>query len=203
MIRELEIKLPGKTVTLTSELVDVFNEHFTNIGPNLAKTIPNETDGSFQNYITRQDSNFSFQPVNGPMVYNLINNLSISKATGIDKISVKVLLAAASAIAPSLTDIFNMSMDSNQFPSDWKAARVTPLFKKGQRSVLDNYRPISILPVVSKIMERLLYNQIYDYFVKKDLLSKHQFGFRPFHSTSSTLLDCTNKWFINMDRGHK
>ena len=201
MIRELEIKLPGKTVTLTSELVDVFNEHFTNIGPNLAKTIPNETDGSFQNYITRQDSNFSFQPVNGPMVYNLINNLSISKATGIDKISVKVLLAAASAIAPSLTDIFNMSMDSNQFPSDWKAARVTPLFKKGQRSVLDNYRPISILPVVSKIMERLLYNQIYDYFVKKDLLSKHQFGFRPFHSTSSTLLDCTNKWFINMDRG--
>ena len=46
-----------------------------------------------------------------------------------------------------------------------------------------------------------MYNQIYDYFVKKDLLSKHQFGFRPFHSTSSTLLDCTNEWFVNMDRG--
>ncbi len=71
-----EIKLPEKTVTLTSELIDVLNEHFPNIGPNLAKTIPNETDGSFQNYITRQDSNFSFQPVNVPMVYNLINNLS-------------------------------------------------------------------------------------------------------------------------------
>ena len=106
-----------------------------------------------------------------------------------------------SAIAPSLTDIFNMSIDSNQFPSDWKAARVIPLFKKGQWSILDNYRPISILPVVTKIMERLLYNQIFDYFAKKDLLSKHQFGFRPFHSTSSTLLDCTNEWFVNMDRG--
>jgi hypothetical protein len=65
--------------------------------------------------------------------FNLINNLSISKATGIDKISAKVLRAAASAIAPSLTEIFNMSMDSNQFPSDWKAARVIPLSKIGQR----------------------------------------------------------------------
>ena len=88
-------------------------------------------------------------------VYNLINNLSTSKATGIDKISAKVLRAAASAIAPGLTEIFNMSIDSNRFPSDWKTARVIPLFKNGQRSVLDNYRPISILPVVSKIMERL------------------------------------------------
>ncbi len=74
MIRE--IILPRKTVTLTSELVDVFNEHFTNIRPNLVKTIANETDGGFQNYTTRQDSNFSFQLVNVPMVYNLINNLS-------------------------------------------------------------------------------------------------------------------------------
>ena len=75
------------------------------------------------------------------------------------------------------------------------------MFKKGQRSELDNYRPISILPVLSKIMERFLYNQIYDYFTRKQLLSKHQFGFRPFHSTTTTLLDCTNEWYVNMDRG--
>ena len=134
-------------------------------------------------------------------VYNLINNLSTSKATGIDKISAKVLRAAASAIAPSLTEIFNMSIVSNRFPSDWKTARVIPLFKNGQRSVLDNYRPISILPVVSKIMERLLYNQISDYFTKKQFLSKHQFGFKPLHSTTTTLLDCANEWYVNMDRG--
>ena len=60
-----------------------------------------------------------------------------------------------------------MSIDSNRFPYDWKTAGVIPLFKNGQRSVLDNYRPISIFPVVSKIMERLLYNQISDYFTKK------------------------------------
>ena len=196
-----EIKLPEKTVTSTEELVDVFNEHFINIGPNLAETIQNENDGSFQDYINKQDPEFTFQPVSIVKVYNLINNLWTSKATGIDKISAKVLRAAASAIAPSLTEIFNMSIDSNRFPSDWKTARVIPLFKNGQRSVLDNYRPISILPVVSKIMERLLYNQISDYFTKKQLLSKHQFGFRPLHSTTTTLLDCTNEWYVNMDRG--
>ena len=98
-------------------------------------------------------------------------------------------------------EIFNMSIDSNCFPSDWKTARVIPLFKKGQRSVLDNYWPISTLPVVGKIMERFLYNQIYDYFTRKQFLSKHQFGFRPFHSTTTTLLDCTNEWYVNMDIG--
>ena len=80
-----EIKLPEKTVTSTEELVDVFNEHFINIGPNLAETIQNENDGSFQDFINKQDPEFTFQPVSIVKVYNLINNLSTSKATGIDK----------------------------------------------------------------------------------------------------------------------
>ena len=83
---------------------------------------------------------------------------------------------------------------------EWKVARVTPIFKKGQRTMLDNYRPISILPVVSKLMERILYDQMYDYLKKQNILSEHQFGFRQFHSTTTTLLDCTNEWYINMDR---
>ena len=111
-----EIKLPEKTVTSTEELVDVFNEHFINIGPNLAETIQNENDGSFQDFINKQDPEFTFQPVSIVKVYNLINNLSTSKATGIDKISAKVLRAAASAIAPSLTEMFNMSIVLIVFP---------------------------------------------------------------------------------------
>jgi retron-type reverse transcriptase len=94
-----------------------------------------------------------------------------------------------------------MSIATDRFPMEWKAARVTPIFKKGQRTKLDNYRPISILPVVSKLMERILYDQMYDYLKKQNILSEHQFGFRQFHSTTTTLLDCTNEWYINMDRG--
>lgn len=67
--------------------------------------------------------------------------------------------------------------------------------------MLDNYRPISILPVVSKLMERILYDQMCDCLMKQNIVSGHQFGFRQFHSTTTTLLDCTNEWYINMGRG--
>ena len=87
------------------------------------------------------------------------------------------------------------------FPLDWKIARVTPLHKKGSKNLMENYRPISILPIISKVFERILYDQFYEYLTSNNLLSKQQFGFRRFHSTMSTLLDCTNEWYINMDRG--
>ena len=67
--------------------------------------------------------------------------------------------------------------------------------------MLDNYRPISILSIISKVLEKILYEQFYHYLSTNNLLSKHHFGFRHFHSTMSTLLDCTNEWHINMDRG--
>ena len=67
--------------------------------------------------------------------------------------------------------------------------------------MLDNYRPISILPVVSKLMERVLYDQMFNYLKKQNILSEHQFGFRQYHSATTTLLDCTNEWYVNMDRG--
>ncbi|CAB4042980.1 Hypothetical predicted protein, partial [Paramuricea clavata] len=121
-----EIKLPGKTVTSTDELVDIFNDHFSNIGPKLAESIPNDNDVSFRDFITQQKSktknSFSFRPVSVTLVYTLLVNLSTTKATGMDKISAKILQVAAPVIAPSLTEIFNMSIDSDQFPSDWKAA---------------------------------------------------------------------------------
>ena len=94
-----------------------------------------------------------------------------------------------------------MSIATDRFPMEWKVARVTPIKKKGQRTMLDNYIPISILPVVSKLVERILYDQMCDYLKKQNILSERQFGFRQFHSTTTTILDCTNEWYINMDRG--
>ena len=87
------------------------------------------------------------------------------------------------------------------FPNEWKVARVNALHKKGPRNMLDNYRPISILPVVSKVFERILYKQLVEYLDAENLLSEHQFGFRCSHSTASALLDCSNEWYCNMDRG--
>ena len=199
-----EIKYSGKSVTSNEELKEIFNEYFTNIGPKLAQTIEHDSACNFEDFFTKRESvnEFSFEAVNELLVYTLIMKLPISKSVGLDKISTKLLQIAAPAITQPLTKIFNTAIDLGQFPLEWKAARVIPIFKKGQRTILDNYRPISILPVVSKLMERILYNQLSKYLEKESILSEYQFGFRSRHSTTTTLIDCTNEWYVNMDRGH-
>ena len=81
-----------------------------------------------------------------------------------------------------------------------ESCKNNPLFKNGKRNLAGNYRPISVLPAISKVMERILYNQLYEYLSLNNLLSEHQFGFQKFHSTASASLDCTNDWYLNMDR---
>ena len=200
--RLMKLNFLEKLVKSTDEFVEDFTDYFSNIGSGLAGSVPNVNDVSFRQFFAQKSNdNFSFRPVSVTLVYNLLVKLSTSKATGMDNIAAKALKMAAPAVALSLTEIFNMSIDTQQFPSELKTAKAIPLFKKGQRSLLDNYRPILILLVVSKLMERILYDQIYEYFDQQNLFSKHQFGFRPYHSTTTTLLDCTNEWYANMDRG--
>ena len=125
--------------------------------------------------------------------------LSGNKATGIDKISCKIIKKDARIISDSLTLIFNQAIALSSFPDEWKMAKVLPLYKNGQRNIPGNYRPISVLPAISKIMEQILYDQLYDYLTKFELLSDSQFGFRNFHSTATALLDCTNDCYVNLD----
>jgi hypothetical protein len=147
-----------------------------------------------------QSKMLRFKLVPYSKVLNLLNSLSKSKVSDLDKISGKILKAAASSIASSLTYIFNHALISSHFPSEWKVAKLLPLFKKGPRNLGENYKPISILPSISKLMERIMHDQLYEYLNENSLLSDHQFGFRKFHSTASALLDCTNSWYMNMNR---
>ena len=142
----------------------------------------------------------AFQPTTISNACHLLSGLSSNKATGIDKISCKIIKIAAPVIADSLTYIFNQVITQSSFPDEWKMARVTPIFKNGQRNLPENYRPISVLPVISKIMERILYDQLYNYLTKFKILSDCQFGFRKSHSTTTALLDCTNEWYVNLDK---
>ena len=187
-------------MTNTKDIAEGFNDYFSNIGPDLASKI-DTPNLNFQTYIEKAKSEFSaFQPVIVSNVYHLLHGLSSNKATGVDKISSKIIKIAAPAISDSLTYIFNQAITLSLFPHEWKTARVIPLYKNGQRNLPGNYRPISVLPVISKIMERILYDQLYNYLTKFELLSDSQFGFRKFHSTATALLDCTNDWYMNLDR---
>ena len=199
-----ELKLGNDTITSPMRMANCLNDYFTSIGGKIGDSCSDHTQNlNFGNHMSDNLNTleFTLHPVNESQIFRLLNNLSISKSTGCDKIPAKILKYSASVISPSLTNLFNSSIGMGIFPSEWKIARVVPLHKKGSRSVLDNYRPISILPVISKIFEKILYEQLYEYFTTNNLLSEQQFGFRRFHSTSTALLDCTDEWYVNMDCG--
>ena len=129
-------------------------------------------------------------------------SISVSKATGLDKIPAKILKIATPVIAQSLTNLFNYSIQTEIFPTEWKVAKIIiPLHKSGPKNLADNYRPISILSAISKIFEKILHKQLFAYLNNNNLISKHKIGFRPMHSTADVLLHSTNEWYRNMDDG--
>ena len=94
-----------------------------------------------------------------------------------------------------------MSLESNTFPDDLKVAGVTLIFKSGERNNLQNYRPISVLCTVAWVLEKLIYQQLYDYLMENSILNNCQWGFRSAHCTALALIDCTNNWLIGIDNG--
>ena len=115
-----------------------------------------------------------------------------------DKISARLLRECSDLIANHLCSIFNQSIVTGVFPDEWKLSKVIPLFKRGERSDLNNYRPISIIPVVAKVFERIVYDQLYEYLTDNNLISSHQSGFRTLHSTVTALLEATDNWAYNI-----
>ena len=119
---------------------------------------------------------------NANNVFSLMNKLNKSKATGLERISARLIRECADLICVPICDIFNQSISQGKLPEDWKSAGVTPLFKQGDREDVNNYRPISVNPVVVKVFERIVYEQLYAYLEEHDILCKHQSGFRAIHS---------------------
>ena len=93
--------------------------------------------------------------------FSLLNNLNKSKATGLDKIAAWLIRECADLICIPICDIVNQPISLGIFPDDWKCARATPVFKQGDRDDLNNYRPISVISVVAKVFERIVYDQLY------------------------------------------
>ena len=133
-------------------------------------------------------------------ILHLLLNLSSNSATGPDGISARMLKLSASSIAAPLTNIFNLSISSGIFPSDWKNSNVVPIPKtKSPSSSPSDYRPISLLPIISKVLERHIFNYLHNFCSDNQTLSDSQFGFRPGRSTESALLSVTHSWLSSLD----
>jgi hypothetical protein len=158
----IEIKRCGISISDPMELSEAFNDHFARVGPKLANGIPfTANDRSHLSYLTgvKCDEKFKKKPTNCSTVLSLLRKLCKNKATSLDKISVRLIHECADMIADSLCPIFNCSIATGIFPEDWKISKIIPLFKQGDRSDLNNYCPISIIPVAAKVFERVVYDQ--------------------------------------------
>ena len=195
-----EIKTGTNVINISTELAETFNLHFSTVGKNLAAEIPNEyIEPEF--YMPRTQHRISLKAPTVSTVRNLLENIDVRKAAGLDGVSNKLLKLAAHIVAPTLTEICTTSINTGIFPTEWKITKVTPIFKKGKKNDLNNYRPISVIPTVAKIFEKVVYEQLFSYFNDNNLLTSCQFGFRSFHSALTALTEATNSWSVNIDNG--
>jgi hypothetical protein len=165
---------------------EAFNKYFVNVGPSLAESIPpsNIDPVSFITHNSR--STMYLKPTNETEVHNIIRELK-NCAPGPDGIPSSVLKESSNIFVPVLTYIVNLSLNQGIFPNELKIAEIKPLFKSGIKTCVNNYRPISLLPSFSKILEKCMASRLIDFITKHNILYKYQFGFRAKHSTNMAL----------------
>ena len=189
----------GKIATNNAEKANVLNDFFTNIGKNVEKNIP-KSKKHFQEFLnnpnTKSVSNNQCSPAE---IFDIIKDFAISKASGPHSIPTKLLKISAPIIVPILTKLTNKSLNQGIFPRILKFANVCPIFKKGDFNKCENYRPISLLSNLGKILEKIMYTRIGSFFEECNILFENQFGFRKSHSTDHALISIVEKIRKNLD----
>jgi len=180
---------------------DAINQHFLTVAEKTVADLPSSSVFPLS-YIDCADvPDLFLSKVHIDDVLQYIQALDIHKAVGVDEIPTRFVKAAPYGMTVILTRLLNMSIQTCTFPGLWKTAIVTPVQKSKQNSSLGNFRPISILPVVSKILERLVFDAMVSHLLKYELLSTKQPGFRPGHSMQDVLLSVTDSWLNAIDDG--
>ena len=146
-------------------------------------------------------SNFKFHFVSEDYILKFLKNINEDKAAGIDNLSGKFLKDGAAVFAKPISQICNLSIKYSHFPMDCKIAKLKPLFKKGSRTARKNYRPISLLPLISKIIEKVIHDQMQKYLDDYNILYRYQSGFRKSYSTDSCLSYLKNKIATGFESG--
>ena len=184
----------NRRISGSQNIADQFNEYFIQIGPKLAGEIDTANKLPFDSYLQNPTpSSFQFNYTTPIDVEKIISNLKPKSSCGYDNISSKLLKYTGDIVSVPLSIIVNQSLCTGIFPDKLKIAKVIPLYKKQDEKVFGNYRPISLLSSVSKVFERIVFDQLYDYFTTNGPLFNSQYGFRKHHSTELAALELTDK----------
>lgn len=176
----------NKLVTDEAEVANVLNDFFVNVGPAInASVISSDTDPLL--YVNANRNSIFLTPTDSSEILNIIDDMGRT-APGADGLTGHILKVLGPAIVKPLVHITNLCFQEGKFPENLKSALVVPIYKSGDKTLPQNYRPISLLSNVSKIIEIVLHKRIYDFLESENLISKTQFGFRKGHSTEYAVI---------------
>lgn len=195
-----ELCTNGRTTKDPNEICQLFNDFFCNIGPSLAATMISDRNISKFGTITPLRWNIYLRPTTAAETTILINGLNSKKASGPDNIPVIFVKTHFNIFSLLLADIFNEMIETGVFPQCLKVAKVIPVYKSGDTKDPSNYRPISCLSVLDKIIEKLLVTRIMDYANHRNIISDHQYGFRQGKSTLSATCDLIEDIYDSLDK---
>ena len=184
----------NKLISDPCEVANKLNEYFSSIAEKLQANIYND-DTYFHQYLNnRNERNFFITPINPIEIADIINNININKASGPTSIPNKILHLIKHIIATPLSNLINTSFEKGLYFDTLKTAKVIPLFKEnGDILERSNYRPISLLSNINKIIEKLMHERLYKFLSKYNCIYINQFGFRNNHSTIHALLNLTEQ----------
>jgi len=187
-----KINIDGDIVSDSTILAHKFNEYFCNVGPTLFSKLPpiKATDPHFKSFLPSSVLNsFVCDNISSAELSATIYKLNSKNCSGPDNFNMKLISEIKLIISPYLLHIFNLSISSGIFPSALKTAKTIPIYKKGEHTNLNNYRPISLLSSFSKIFESLIASRLSSFLSKYNILYDFQFGFRPSYSTKLALIN--------------
>jgi len=192
-------KLPSKfiyrnqIITNSKDIAMQFNTFFANIGQEISEKVPHSHTNYTEYLKSRNAHSLFLGPVTSHDILNITVKLKSKNSTDYNNMSSKLMKATIQNTVHPLTHIINLSLEKGIFPNDMKISRVVPILKKGDKQDFTNYRPISILPTFSKILEKVVAKKLINFLESTNAFYVHQYGFRPGHNTTHPIIHLLNK----------
>ena len=197
------LKEGEEIITDEKEIADIFNQFFINkietLKKNIDKTQIRDPLEKLEEKVKHRGLKFTLRQVSEQKVKKVMDKMNKKKSSGLDGISQECVLMGAEILVIPLTRIINASKETGEFPTEWKKAVVTPLLKKGDAKDKNNYRPVSCLAAASKILEKIVCDQITKFMEQNKLLPESQHGFRQKRSTMTALTEIQRNWIENTE----
>ena len=179
----------NQSITEPKIMANAFNNFFANVGPTIDKEIPKTPISPLSFLRNLVFNDFTFKETTISEVMTIVLKLDVTKSSGPSMVPINILRISAPILVPHLVKIFNLSFSTGIFPNLMKLAKVIPIFKAGSKFLVNNYRPISLLSVFSKIFEKIVHQQLFDFMSTNSVIFESQFGFQKGRSTNHSLIE--------------